>query len=346
MIISTEDFKSFLNKLSKGYGNFSEVVLPFPTDLKKDDEPVYRFKKLNGNNGYVLNSFRTIDPIKILIYLTREKVYPLTSPDIKRIIAGVKACDLKALSIMDKAMLQSGFEDPAYKKWRDNTLIISSDCHKIHKTCNCTSVGGNPFAEVGYDINVSQLNGYIHFTAGTDRGNDFVALMKKDFDVKESTKTDEEDATRLREKTLEMLAEKNNEQGSVVDYSDFRSVSKEIWNEKSVECIGCGACTNICPTCYCLILNDESKQKDFVKVRSYDSCQWHGYARVAGGASPRPKMTERFRNRYLCKFDYMQKNFGEIGCTGCGRCTEACAGKIRFMEVAKSLNTKKLETVS
>ena len=70
-------------------------------------------------------------------------------------------------------------------------------------------------------------------------------------------------------------------------------------------------------------------------MRSFDSCQWNGYARVAGGATPRPKMFERFRNRYLCKFLFMKSNFDLLGCTGCGRCTEACAGNIDFRKVVK-----------
>ena len=109
------------------------------------------------------------------------------------------------------------------------------------------------------------------------------------------------------------------------------------WRKESAECVGCGACTHICPTCYCLILNDESNSGQFIKVRSYDSCQWQGYARVAGGATPRPKMTDRFRNRYLCKFIYMQGDFGRLGCTGCGRCTDACPAGIDFRSAVKNL---------
>jgi len=109
------------------------------------------------------------------------------------------------------------------------------------------------------------------------------------------------------------------------------------WGQESRQCVGCGACTNICPTCYCLILNEEGGSDRFVKVRSYDSCQWQGYARVAGGASPRPRMRQRFRNRYLCKFLYMPSNFQTLGCTGCGRCTEACPGQIDFRAVVRDV---------
>jgi len=91
-------------------------------------------------------------------------------------------------------------------------------------------------------------------------------------------------------------------------------------------------------------LNDESVEKEFVKVRSYDSCQLNGYAKVAGGTSPRPKVFQRFRNRYLCKFDYMKSNFGLLGCTGCGRCTETCTAKIDFREVIHGVQNYALTT--
>jgi Fe-S oxidoreductase len=49
-------------------------------------------------------------------------------------------------------------------------------------------------------------------------------------------------------------------------------------------------------------------------------------------------MYQRFRNRYLCKLDYMQSNFKKPGCTGCGRCTEACAAGIDFRETVTELS--------
>ena len=146
-----------------------------------------------------------------------------------------------------------------------------------------------------------------------------------------------------REELSELLFTQNMGYDRPEEYNNLRLAKSERWSEKSHECIGCGACTNICPTCYCLILNDESTEQEFVKVRSYDSCQLHGYARVAGGASPRPKMTERFRNRYLCKFCYMQSNFQSIGCTGCGRCIDACPAGIDFREVVHSIDNKSID---
>jgi len=339
MIVSIPDFVSFLKKIDKGLGNFEEVIFPYRAGPQKNDDPSFHFGKFDENKDFELTYYRTVDPLKILFYLSRERVYPLTQKFHRRIIIGVKACDLKALGLLDRALLESGFTDPAYKKWRDNTLIISSDCDYIHTTCSCNLVNGFPYPENGFDLNLSSIDGNYYIQIGSERCQEFVELMKKEITVADSTSSDFEIVKSNRKKIFDLLYEKNNNLIHNGNYSEFRYAAGKLWEEASGECIGCGACTNICPTCYCLILNDESSEKEFVKVRSYDSCQWFGYARVAGGGTPRPKMTERFRNRYLCKFDYMQKNFGMTGCTGCGRCTEACAAKIDFREVVKNISS-------
>lgn len=339
MIVNVHDFQSFLKSIIRGKGNFQDVIAPYEVVQEESSNSSFRFKRIEELKSYKLNYYRTIDPLKILFYLFREKVYPIKNKNLKRVIVGVKACDLKALHLLDKAMLQSGFVDPAYKQWRDNSLIISSDCDYLHETCSCNRVNGHPFPENGFDLNLSVIGGNYFIQIGSERSQEFIELMKKEVTVANSTVSDIEIVKANRKKVLDQLVEKNNHLTHSGNISEIRKVVHNNWEEASKECVGCGACTNICPTCYCLILNDESTGKDFVKVRSYDSCQWHGYARVAGGGTPRPKMTERFRNRYLCKFDYMYKNFGEFGCTGCGRCTEACAAKIDFRQVVKNVSS-------
>jgi len=336
MLVNILSFHNFLLKLRDSYHSFNQIIIPYRAC--SDDKNSFYFNEIKNEDHFRLNYYRTVDPVKILFYLFREKVYPTKNNHAKRIIIGVKACDLKALLLLDKALLQSGFIDPAYKYWRDNTLLISSDCDYLHETCSCNLLNGHPYAENGFDLNLSVIEDNYLIQLGSERSQEFIELMKKEINVAESTASDLEIVNANRKKVFNQLIEKNSDLKHHENFSAFRKVDHKIWEEVSKECVGCGACTNICPTCYCLILNDESKGNEFIKVRSYDSCQWNGYARVAGGGTPRPKMTERFRNRYLCKFDYMQKNFGEFGCTGCGRCTEACTAKIDFRKVVKTVS--------
>jgi ferredoxin len=70
-----------------------------------------------------------------------------------------------------------------------------------------------------------------------------------------------------------------------------------------------------------------------------DACQYPGFERVAGGEDALHEISDRFSNRYMCKYVWKPKRFKSIACTGCGRCIEACIGKINknelFMELAK-----------
>jgi len=78
--------------------------------------------------------------------------------------------------------------------------------------------------------------------------------------------------------------------------------------------------------------------RKFQRIKEWDACSYAGYSRMAGGSSPRLGLMERFRHRYLHKFEYFPKNFGFEACTGCGRCIEGCMGKIDMRKVLKELD--------
>ena len=42
-------------------------------------------------------------------------------------------------------------------------------------------------------------------------------------------------------------------------------------------------------------------------------------------------------NQLIAQFDYFPDRFGLISCTGCGRCIDACMGKIDMREIFKRL---------
>jgi len=337
VLIKIDEFFSFLRRCkSEGIGNIRNIILPvesFPAGNRTE----FQFTKLNDHSSYRLDGFRTIDPLKILYYHAREKVFPIDDRTERRLIVGVKACDLKAFHILEEALINKDFIDPAFQAWRDSTIIISSDCTAITPTCHCNLVGGKPFPETGFDLNLSPVNDLFFIVAGSEKGHEFFQIIKSVCNTQTADPSFLSTIDQKRLKVIEQLEIQNNPFIRPDDYHGLRAADIAPWKEKSHDCIGCGACTNICPTCYCLILNEESQAHQFVKVRSYDSCQWNGYARVAGGGTPRPHMHERFRNRYLCKFDYMKKNFNVLGCTGCGRCTEACPAHIDFREVVHDI---------
>jgi len=335
-LIHSDELVTFLRRcLDEKLGPYREVHLPvWPADR---DSPHASLALLRENVRPALDGHRATDPAKLLLYGVRERVAPFSAGPAPGILAGVKACDIQALEILDRALINGDFVDPAYKSWRDRTTVLSFDCTDTAPTCHCTLAGGKPYAETGFDANAARFGDHYFLSAGTDKGRALLDLVRKH--VRVDTTHDQIPAP-VEARRAEMKAKVEAQSAAFArpnNYAHLRSIPSEGWKQESAECVGCGACTHICPTCYCLILNDESRAGNFVKVRSYDSCQWHGYARVASGASPRPRMDERFRHRYLCKLVSMKTEFGSLGCTGCGRCTEACAGGIDFREVVHRL---------
>lgn len=336
MIIKVDELMAFLRSSVLPESDlFQEVILP--SRLKEGNQTVSILSRLGASENYSLDGYRAVDPIKILFYGAREQVYPVAAKPVHRLIAGVKACDLKALQVLDLALINQDFVDPVYKVWRDSTTILSADCTEAGPACHCTLVGGKPFSEEGFDLNVSRVDDSYVLIAGSDKGRDLLAVIKCTAVVKDLDAETWKSVREVRKKVTELVDSRNSDFRRLKEYAGLREGAMSAWGEESRQCVGCGACTNICPTCYCLILNEEGGDEKFVKVRSYDSCQWQGYARVAGGASPRPRMRHRFRNRYLCKFLYMPSNFKSLGCTGCGRCTEACPGQIDFRSVVRDV---------
>lgn len=334
MLIKANDLFVFLQKETKEERNgFQDII--YPAKPRFEDNGHTFFSPSSTDQTIVLDSYRTVDPTKMLFYLTRERLTPEEFVERKRLLVGVKGCDLKAMELLDRALLHENFVDPAYKNWRTHTTVVTTDCLDICDTCHCTLVGGKPYSETGFDVNLSRVDDAYLITVGSDKGEELVNAWKKEFRLNEATDAVIQKVKDQRQSIIKRLEEQNAEFTRTGRYDTFRSVPNEVWEEASKSCIGCGACTHICPTCYCIILNDESKAEKFIKEKSYDSCQLYGYARVAGGGTPRPNMSKRFRNRYLCKFDYMAHNFDTLGCTGCGRCTETCAGKIDLRKVVQ-----------
>lgn len=259
------------------------------------------------------------------------------------VVVGVRACELRARAYLDKVLLEGEFEDPAYRQRRESTILVSCDCTDCAETCFCTLVGGKPYAESGYDVNLTPLDDGYLVEVATEAGQRWFADAES-LGVKPAT--DEQLARRdeLRQQMVQRLEAQN---ASVAFEADacrdkLPDDGDERWQRYAADCVECAACTNICPTCHCFYLYDQVLGSDaFERVRTWDSCLLSSYHRMAGGVqmklTPRPQLRSRLANRVLHKFVYSPQQYEQLGCVGCGRCIDACLGGIDIRQVCQEL---------
>lgn len=297
---------------------------------------------------WALDRIRAVEPVKAFLFSARETVASFPSHDSeakarKQIIFGVKNCDLMPLKVHQKMFLEREFVDPFYKQRLAATVIISADCPKPEKSCFCNLLGLTPYPENDGDINLSVLEDGFLVEPLSVIGRELVFGRDKPFRPATDVEVDERD--RLRRDAVAQLKEINPKPWRK-DLPDAIEQKKDerFWRDASRDCVECYGCLTTCPTCFCYLLYDQASGKaagvsgssdksdrsdiSFDRVKVWDACYYQGYARVGGGANQRPKMWERFRNRFHCKWMNCTRDWSFHSCSGCGRCWVGCMGKI------------------
>ncbi|MFH1868178.1 MAG: 4Fe-4S dicluster domain-containing protein [Candidatus Omnitrophota bacterium] len=334
--ITTNNFYKFLEKLKKDY----QVYIP----IKKDKQRFYE-RYDSRRDDIVIGEVRAFEPLKSFFTRAREKVSEGFKPDLPHsqdkplCIVGAKSCDLKGFKVQDHVFKDKDNEDPFYAKLREENLIISADCTCSIDTCFCLAADIEPYPKENFDINLSQVEGGFIVESGSKKGE---LLINKHLAMFENAKKElvsERDAQRERAaKGVEENIKSNNipSQDSLEGVIE-KKLESGIWEDEAKACVECGACTIICPTCHCFLLYDQKNEDNMARLRVWDSCMIKDYARVAGGANPRPRLWMRLRNRFEKKFDFFPKVAGIYACTGCGRCISACPAKIDIRKVLRKL---------
>jgi len=257
-----------------------------------------------------------------------------------RAILGAKSCDLAALAIIDRVFRDHEHPEPAWCEAREQNLIIAGDCSACLDSCFCTMVGDAPHPREHFDLNLSPAEGGYLVEVGSPKGK---ALLEAHAGLFREATAEEIGARDGQRETLRTQVESQNAPYAVRDPFEMsvdKHRSTRLWEQLAATCVQCNACNMACPTCHCFLLMDVEADGGSLRLSCWDSCFESGYARMAGGGTPRLQLVERFKNHYHHKFVSFPRNWGVTACSGCGRCIEACMGRIDKRECLHRLETE------
>jgi sulfhydrogenase subunit beta (sulfur reductase) len=246
-----------------------------------------------------------------------------------QVVLGVRPCDAAGIAVLDKFFSGQGENDTYYKRRRDRTTLVGLSCNAPADTCFCSAVGGSPAGTRGLDLLLTDIGGRYLAEPLTDKG---AALVKG---MPEASAPDMAKKAELAVKAAAAITERIDTKRlkGLLDTAD----SNPIWEELSLPCVNCGACTFVCPTCHCFDITDETRKGKGTRIRVWDTCQSCMYSQHASGHNPRQTHASRFRNRVMDKFRYTVDLIGEVSCVGCGRCIRECPAGVDIRETVERL---------
>jgi len=316
-ILKKEELMSLLTKL----GEKIEIIAPIMTEGGPS------FSTWSGQN-LALDKNTLCPPTEFFMpqketlfkYIQYSGRYTFVEPQPKsRMLLGVRPCDLKAVSILDR-IFGSEPQDNAYLGKRRSTIVAAFNCTRPDETCLCAKLGSGPECERGYDLLMTELpSGYL-----VETGSPAGMLILKDYP--QFFRQAEESLMSEKRKLMD-AARKVAESRKQSIEGIRKAIKNADWAAIGRQCLSCGGCTFICPICHCFNILDVGVP-DGERIRCRDSCIFSGFSRMAGGANPRRSQGERMQNWFMDKFEFLPEKIGMVGCVGCGRCSIVCLAEI------------------
>ena len=293
------------------------------------DGDVTRFMSCESADAIALDVVNTKYPLKEVFFpmtetllgyqLSKTEGESFTAPsaEAKQLaVLGCRPCDAASLGVLDK-VFNWDYEDVPFNTRRKSSLIMTVGCATSDEQCFCTTLGHGPEATDGSDWLIQEIPGRgAKVILCSEKGQAFAEAHK---DILTDVPDDAEPV--VADVPVSLDVEK------IKPWLD-EHFDDELWEEIALACLGCGACSYLCPTCHCFDIVDEGNWQGGERRRNYDCCSYSLFTLHTSGHNPRPTQASRWRNRLMHKFRYFEERFGRRACVGCGRCTRLCgAGK-------------------
>ena len=319
--------------IAEGAVVYDELDSPaeLPHGWTAESEPgSYRLEATSGTRAFdygipVTSWKRFTHPS--LVPLTRARregdlvtIVPVREPAPRLAFIGVRACELAALGIQDRAMRAGPAGDADHAARRDASLVVAVECAQAMSTCFCTSMANGPEVQAGADLVLSELDDGFVIRIGSAAGTAVLEPLALRVAAPDEIERAGTQVAAVR--------------ASIGDPVPADGLPKRLraaldhprWAEVADRCLACANCTLVCPTCFCTSVGVASDLDgiEATTERQWDSCFSLGFGRVAGDANFRPKVADRYRQWLTHKFSTWWDQFGSSGCVGCGRCIAWC----------------------
>ncbi len=250
-----------------------------------------------------------------------------------RVLLGVRPCDAKAFDLDDANFNTETIKDPWWVRRRETTTMIGLACDSPCSTCFCTSMGSGPYDTSGLDVLLVDAGEGYAAEVLNEKGKNTLAVTSG--------------WTPVTSAILPLTHKKKASEQSIGVAFDPAAIAKKqmldlynspAWEEVQFACINCGACTFVCPTCWCFDIQDEVCGDKGERLRLWDSCMFPLFTLHGSGHNPRSNKTQRVRQRFMHKLKYYQDKYNSgPACVGCGRCVQACPVNIDIRQVGRQM---------
>lgn len=277
------------------------------------------------------------------------RVTPTLPERKRRAFLGVRGCELHAIAVQDRTFFRDGqIWDPHYAEARANLFILAVECTHPAATCFCTSMQTGPAVDPRRlplpQVSPSEAPAELVDWILTESAEGFVVRTESRAGAALA------DAMQLGSATPSQV-----DQAQAAVHASAQRIQRQVdterlhehlqacpdhprWDEVATRCLGCTNCTMVCPTCFCMSVEEVTNLSlaTTARERVWDSCFNPDFAAVHGG-NHRASLRGRYRQWLTHKFSTWIDQFGVTGCVGCGRCITWCPVGIDVTEELTAL---------
>jgi len=261
---------------------------------------------------------------------TELRIESGAQPEQKLALIGVRACDLHAIHVQDKVFAEGTYRDPGYVRRRSNMFVVAVNCSKANATCFCASMSTGPRATDGYDLCLTELSEPTGSSFLVEAGSSYGQEMLAQLPSRPATEADCAAGDAVAAGSIGQM--KRSVDTTEIKPMLQKNAEHRQWLDAGSRCLNCANCTLVCPTCFCVTVEDRTDLSgNAERRRVWDSCFTLDYSYIHGGHI-RTSPQARYRQWLTHKLASWHDQFGCSGCVGCGRCITWCPVGIDITE--------------